>query len=534
MPEINHARAGRSSEYWLTLGYIMTPQRKVNGRFVETLNGLPLMSTGPTRAQTGSVHDEALPGSIWNWLAAALALTIVLLWPAWYNGQPILFPDSVGYERAGAVTLAATHVIEEPGSKSGAGSKKAFDHGGDGVSTARSPYYGVPLTLAIDAGGVWAVAALQALAVATALLLALRRLRMPLLLAITTVFGLALFCGLAVYADALMPDVFVGLMVLGFAMVLATPQLPRVERLSWLLAIVVAMLFHKAFLAVGIVLTVVAAVSARRLLLERGTVVLLALCCAAGLGGHFLVEVCVRQISGQAPLSVPFMLARYADSTVLSDYLRDSCSPPQFVICKYRARLPIASDEFLWGQQGVYMTVSNVERKAIAAEANTVLRGAIAARPLSAAVEAVHGAAVQLFTVGVGDFALGIPAKTVIDTRLAPALATYPATAIARRTFPLYPLGIVAFVLYIGSIVVIFAALLPALRSVPMTARSGRPRIAVLLGVIIAGAVANAFVSGMLSGVFERYQGRVAWLLPFGAVVLWQAQRYRRSTAMLA
>lgn len=492
------------------------------------------MSTAPTGAPTGHVRDEALPGSIWNWLAAALALTIVLLWPAWYNGQPILFPDSIGYERAGAVTLAATHVIDEPGSKPSTRAKSAFDHGGDGVSTARSPYYGVLLTLMIDAGGVWAVAALQALAVAAALLLALRRLRMPLPSAMTTVFGLALFGGLAVYADALMPDIFIGLMVLGFAMLLAVPQLPRAERLSWLLAVVAAMLFHKAFLAVGIVLTVAAAVGARRLLLERGTVLLLALCCVAALGGHLLVEVCVRQLSGQAPLSVPFMLARYADSPVLGDYLRNNCSPPRFVICKYRARLPMAPDEFLWGRQGVYAAVSNADRQGIAAEADTVLRNAVAARPLAAAVEAVHGAAAQLFTVGVADFGLGIPARTVIDARLAPALATYPATAIARRTFPLYPLGVLVFALYIGSIVAILGALLPVTHGAPVKVPNGRPRIAILLGVIIAGAVANAFVSGMLSGVFERYQGRIAWLLPFGAVVLWQAQRRRTGTATLA
>lgn len=482
----------------------------------------------------GNADPAMVTGSFRHWMIAAVALTIVLLWPAWYNGQPILFPDSIGYERAGAVTLAATHVVEEPGSTANTQGKRAIDRGGDGVSTARSPYYGVPLTLAIDAGGIWAVAVLQALGVVTALLLALQRLRVPLPVAVATVLALALFCGLAVYADALMPDVFAGVMLLGFAMLLAVPQLPRTERLLWLLAIVVAMLFHKAFLAIGIVLTAGIAVFAGRLLLSRAIAVQLAVCCLIGLFGHVLVEVCVRQMSGKAPLSVPFLLARYADSPVLGDYLRDNCSPPRFVICRYRSRLPTAPDEFLWGAHGVYVAVPMADRLAIAAQADTVLRGAIEARPAAAMTEAVRGSITQLFTVGMGDFALGIPASTTIDARLAPAMAAYPDSAVARRTFPWHPLGLLALSLYLGGAAAIVAALLASRRDLPLPALERRPRIMIFLAVIVAGAITNAVVSGVLSGVFERYQGRIAWLLPFGAVVVWQTQRRRRLTAKLA
>lgn len=482
----------------------------------------------------GDVDQATLPGSFRHWVIAAVALTIVLLWPAWYNGQPILFPDSIGYERAGAVTLAATHIVEEPGSTAKTQGNHAIDRGGDGVSTARSPYYGVPLTLAIDAGGIWAVAVLQALGVVTALLLALRRLRVPLAAAVATVLALALFCGLAVYADALMPDVFAGLMLLGFAMLLAVPRLPRTERLLWLLAILVAMLFHKAFLAVGIVLTAGVAVFAGRLLLSRTIIVQLAVCCMIGVFAHTLVDVCVRQISGRAPLSVPFLLARYADSPVLADYLRDNCSPPRFVICRYRSRLPVAPDEFLWGTHGVFIAVPIADRLAIAEQADTVLRGALAARPAAAAAEAVRGSIAQLFTVGMGDFALGIPRSTVIDARLAPAMATYPGSAIARRSFPLHTLGLLSLGLYLGGAAAILAALVVARRGLQSPVPNGRPRIAILLAVIVAGAFTNAVVSGVLSGVFERYQGRIAWLLPFGAVVVWQAQRRRQGAAELA
>lgn len=473
-----------------------------------------------------------------SWLAAVVALTFLMLWPAWYNGQPLIFPDSVGYERAGAATLAATHMVPEPGPPAHSG-HVMIDRGNDGVSTARSPFYGVPLTLALDAGGTWAVAALQSAVIAAALMMAMRRLHVPLPIAAAAVAVLALASGLAVYAEALMPDVFLGLMVLGFAMLLAVPM-PRVERWAWLFAVVAAMLFHKAFLAVGICLTIGAAIGARRFLLDRAMIMLLAGCCLAALAGHKLVEVSVQRVTGQPPLSVPFLLARYGASPVLGLYLGDTCSPPRFVICRYRDRLPLAPDEFLWGEHSLYTGVPKADRETIAAQANTVLLGAVTARPVAAVVEAVRGAVVQLFTVGMSDFAIGIPASTRIDARMAPAMTVYPASAIARRTFPVRPLGLLSLGLYLTGAIAIAATVRRTMRSVAPTSSSpplgqaGVARPVVLIGVLVTGVVVNAVVSGVLSGVFERYQGRIAWLLPFGAVVLWQSQRRAATARALA
>ncbi len=53
-------------------------------------------------------------------------------------------------------------------------------------------------------------------------------------------------------------------------------------------------------------------------------------------------------------------------------------------------------------------------------------------------------------------------------------------------------------------------------------------------GVIVFTLVVNAFVTGVLSGVEERYQNRVMWLLPFLAALLilyWQDQRKQASVS---
>jgi hypothetical protein len=51
------------------------------------------------------------------------------------------------------------------------------------------------------------------------------------------------------------------------------------------------------------------------------------------------------------------------------------------------------------------------------------------------------------------------------------------------------------------------------------------PRRLYPLGVIlVVGVVANAFATGALSGVFDRYQARIAWLVllpPLFALLRW-------------
>ncbi|MFA7491678.1 MAG: hypothetical protein WCY58_13070, partial [Mariniphaga sp.] len=47
-----------------------------------------------------------------------------------------------------------------------------------------------------------------------------------------------------------------------------------------------------------------------------------------------------------------------------------------------------------------------------------------------------------------------------------------------------------------------------------------RKKLLFILAVILAGMVLNAFFCSSLSGVLNRYQGRVVWLLPWIAIVV--------------
>jgi hypothetical protein len=49
--------------------------------------------------------------------------------------------------------------------------------------------------------------------------------------------------------------------------------------------------------------------------------------------------------------------------------------------------------------------------------------------------------------------------------------------------------------------------------------------------VIVAALLANAAVCSLLSGVYDRYQARVTWLLPLLAIVAFHRFRLHRSSA---
>jgi uncharacterized membrane protein YeaQ/YmgE (transglycosylase-associated protein family) len=83
----------------------------------------------------------------------------------------------------------------------------------------------------------------------------------------------------------------------------------------------------------------------------------------------------------------------------------------------------------------------------------------------------------------------------------------------------------------------LFAPLYPLvlLLSLPLLALAGwralRARDGARLGLLAAillGVVGNAAATGGLSGVFPRYQARIAWLLPMAALLLLLPPRPRR------
>jgi hypothetical protein len=464
-------------------------------------------------------------------LASVGGLVFLTILAAFLTGGPILFPDSVGYFHAGASAVAHLGKIAAPHHAS-AGLPLAAENS-DGISTARSVYYGLFYVAAFMTGGEWALPILQAAICTVALWLCLRRIaafenwRGPaLIVAIFAVTGLAVFCATA------MPDVFAGLMLLAVAMILTYARaMAWPEYLFWLAMTLCGCLFHRGLLIVFVVTLAIAALALRRQSMRQ----LLALALVGWLAvvAHLAVDVAVKKMSGDWPIQTPFLLARFVGDGTVKPFLEGRCPTRHYELCRFVHRMPMSENEFLWGEgaaKSVMGPADKVRRQRIAAEAPSIEIGVIRAFPLQQSGITAENVLAQMFDVGV----LAYQQKPTLSqdrppTALHPVIARYLHRNMDRATGFLRLQSALMLAVYLLSVIGCVALL--AIRSQSYFEQPERRLVAVLL----VGMIANALVFGAISGVFDRYQGRLAWLPVLGlAMLLSRREVIARGTATVA
>jgi hypothetical protein len=153
----------------------------------------------------------------------------------------------------------------------------------------------------------------------------------------------------------------------------------------------------------------------------------------------------------------------------------------------------------------------------LAREAGEIVAATLRAHPLEVARAMLRNSVTQLMTAGIGDTLGNEHLEAALRPRIAEAfpareLAAFDASDQARGALR-DTLG--SFGAQHGpALILALAALGVALRW-----RGGGLRAWIVVAVL-AGVVANAVATGGLSGVFPRYQARVAWLLPVLAMIL--------------
>ncbi|UAJ09145.1 hypothetical protein [Polymorphobacter megasporae] len=464
-------------------------------------------------------------GAMWS-IVIAFVVALLFLGVAAANRLPILFPDTIGYNRAGEAIIG---VFDKTAARPSMSADHATAAGGplamdtnDGVSEARSPYFGLALAVFDRIGGPWLAAAAQALVAAVALILALERLQVQRPLA--TIGGVVMAVGgLAFYACVLLPDVFLGPVVLALAFLLTRQQMHRRERLFWALALIAGMLFHRSFLAMAIVIVIGSIVFYRQSWFDRRGWLTAVVLCLIAVIGHGSVAPVVEHVFDRPMASQPFLLARMAEGDVLPAYLNRTCPTTPYFFCKYRARLPMDHDKFLWdaGPGGLFNTMSLSDKLLLTREAGSIVAGAVKSDPVGAAIEAARLSVRCFFFAGMNDFSQRIMPNARIDPSLVSTMAAYPDSGIRTGSFPLVAVSQLTQLIYDAALLV----LVVAGAVVVQPGWFGRHRIAALdrrlvaaIGVIIAGLLVNAIVCGTLSGVRDRYQGRIAWLASLAAV----------------
>jgi hypothetical protein len=433
-------------------------------------------------------------GPAWRWLAI-LGGALLLAWPALVNGYPLVFSDTGGFLHQ---TLGPLMLWDKPW------------------------VYGPVLHLFHWRVSLWLPLAAQALVVSHLLWLTQRVLRSA-----ATPGAHVLVCAVAALTTApftvalLMPDVFAPVVVLALALLGFARAALSIGEVAWLVLLgtvgIAAHLSHVP-LALAIALLPLLGLRWRGALLAGLPLALaVALLLATNAVGH-----------GRAVLSphgATFLLARLQADGPAAAVIRARCPDAGWYLCAFADRLPMDANDFLWlPDSPVNRAPDGTPRflggALLSDEAGRIVAETLHADPVAVARAILHNTVMQLVTPGLGDTLGADHLAAALRPRIAEGfppreLAAYD-TALQPRgelRAAVMPIAPVAIALLLAALPLLVVAAWRALR-----ARDGMR--AGLLAAIIVGVVGNAAATGGLSGVFPRYQARIAWLLPVGAVLL--------------
>jgi hypothetical protein len=495
----------------------------------------------------------------WVALAAAILLLPALLW-----GRPFVFGDSAYYWGWGGDILDA---LQRPWPGPGqpwVGGRTLHGWGfatHDATAadlrfnltwlTARSAFYAIPFRLLMNAGGLWLVAAVQALVTAWTLKVAVRAVAptTPGLVYVAGVAGLAAVSSIGFEVGYAMPDLFGGLAVLAAMLLTTLPdRISRSERAGLMGLIVYAVLGHSENslnMAAAVVLGALWYGRAGwRGALDRvaPTVVALVIGLAvAGAGG-----VVLGKAFGHPAHMPPFPAGRMLADGAAQSYLRQTCPKAPLAACDLAGKPPVDIEYYLWvypleGPPSAEQINDNRyaltqfdrlsarhvtdaeadQRERFVREQGALVLGGLKVNGVGEARAALPSGVLAVINFGVGhDFdtlvLMAPTGQSGLRDRL-DALTPGGVECVSRSaSCGRFDLSAVTPVQYAGVLIAIVS--LVACGFIRAVAPTGElPNFLTLsLGLVLA----NALICGVLSGPYARYQVRVEWVIPLGALLL--------------
>jgi hypothetical protein len=434
------------------------------------------------------------PGSASRIVIPIVMAAALLLWPALWNGYPLVFSDT------GTHLSQAIHLY---------------------LGWDRPVFYSLflyPLHLQITT---WPAVAAQAL-LAAHLLHLLRRVLAPRtspwwLLALVGV--LAGLTALPFLASELIPDLFTSLLLLALALlVLAPERLSGGERLWLALFSTFMIAAHQSHLPLALALLALL-LPARRML---GAVPMpgrdwlwhallpLPLAClalvAVNLIGHGRAAL--------SPFGNVFLLARVIYDGPGMAVLELDCPAAGWRLCAFVGHFPPTADDFLWRADSPLALAGGAKRVS-EEEAGAIILAALRAEPGAEARAVLANAVAQFAQFATGDGLNPWPETVTpwISRDFPPAeFAAYRAARQSRGELSVPP-----SLRWLHQ-----AAAWAGLAGCAMLAVLGHRRGHLLGGFAVAllfGVLVNAAITGGLSGPHDRYQSRVIWL-PLALVLL--------------
>lgn len=458
------------------------------------------------------------PGNVTRGMLFLFA-TVTLLWPALLNGQPLLLDDSGSYLRGGGVGFAAVlAMINEwiasffpSASPSGpiadASSTKIAASAIAGSGGARSVVYSLASYLLRAPGNSMTILAL-AQAGCVAFLVVKTQILMAPHARVSFRFGavaaLASCTGAAWYVSTAMPDIFAGILILAVLLLtLFFERLSMRSRLVLIIVIAVAITVHASHLPIALAM-LVAGVFADWIVKRRQTTLLfrrsawLAAPLLLGVGVLLATSYVGFGEASLAPKRYPITLARSVNDGPGLWHLQKHCATERYAVCEvFGKEIPRGIDQFLWGPDGVRMRATPDQMERIRAEEMIIVQRASLEYPMAQIWRAGVNLGDQLWSMGLSGLRFGNVLVDAQNGRLEMAKG--------RPDWPelRHWSEMLNYFSFFASLVCIAA----------VWKRLDRTEIGAI-ALTATGLIVNAGVCGILSAVTDRYQGRVAWVLP--------------------
>jgi hypothetical protein len=441
--------------------------------------------------------------SIWRGGAVLLG-ALLMAWPALYNGYPLIYPDSLSYLESGRPVARAL-----------------FLHSFSDYYGGRSFLYSLVILPFHWNITPWPIVALQALLTAYVIWLVVRSLlpRQTVTHYLFLVVPLTLFTGLGWVVGLIMPDILGPVLYLSIYLLVFAPEtLSRAERMTvvpiacWAAASHVTHLIPAAGLCILLALLLVFRRHSTRIRWRAvGGVALIVLTAAAAQYALHTYLYGKPSLTGDRP---PFLTARIIADGPGRWYLERNCPNVKLAMCNYVHRLPESTDDFLWDANGIWQNASEDTQALLLQQEAPFVLATLRAYPREELSISFRNFWQQLTRFGVYNG----PSGWVFDdfeNALPGARWRYLQSRQAQQTLSsefftsLQDWTVIASIVSLGVLV-------------PLVRRHLSHRLVGLTAVIFFAVVANAFLTGVLSEVDDRYQVRVIWLLPLltGAFVL--------------
>jgi hypothetical protein len=432
-------------------------------------------------------------------IRACLAITLgalLLVWPAFLNGYPLLFSDTGAFLHQ---SLGPLVIWDKP------------------------HVYGPLLHAFHWRTTLWTPLLAQGLVISWLLWLTQR----ALLGRATPIRHLAVTLGAAALTTApftvalLMPDVFAPAVLLALLLpAFARERLTRAETIALALLAALGIAAHLSHLPLAAAVVVLVLLLTRRL----GPTLRVALPIAGAVAILLASNLALHGRAVLSPHGATFLLARLQADGPAAQVIRDRCPASGWYLCAFADRLPMDSDDFLWRPDSpVNRAPDGTPRflggALLSTEAGAIVRETLATYPMQVAQAMALNALRQLVTAGAGDTLVADHLAAAVRPRIAegfPAreLAAYDA---ARQPRGDLPAAVAPFLWPHGPVLVLGAVL--TLRAWRRAAREGDlRRLGLVVGVLV-GVTANAFATGALSKPHLRYEARILWLMPIVAAL---------------